>query len=499
MTNENTSTIISKVWGLCAPLRDDGVSYGDYLEQLTYLIFLKMSDEYARPPYQRETGIPSGYGWSDMRDLKGAELEEQYRATLETLAEQGGILGKIFKGATNKVSNAAILFRIVQMIDKEKWVSMSSDVKGEIYEGLLQKNAEDVKSGAGQYFTPRPLIKAMVRCIRPKPMRTICDPCCGSGGFLLAAQEYLTDPENYTLDREEKAFLKKGAFHGNELVAATFKLCLMNLYLHNIGDIYGEIPVELGDSLLTDPGIRYDYVLTNPPFGKKSSITFTNEEGEQEDEDLVYNRQDFWVTSSNKQLNFVQHINTILKSTGTAAVVVPDNVLFEGGAGEIIRKKLLETTDLHTILRLPTGIFYKPGVKANVIFFDKCPASPDIRTKEVWIYDFRTNVHFTLKQHPMTEADLEDFVSCYHPGNRHQRTETYSESNPDGRWRKFSVREILERDKTSLDIFWIRDKSLADLDHLPPADELAGDIIENLQNALAGFQELMGQLKNENA
>ncbi|MCM1302546.1 MAG: type I restriction-modification system subunit M [Lachnospiraceae bacterium] len=499
MTNENTSTIISKVWGLCAPLRDDGVSYGDYLEQLTYLIFLKMSDEYARPPYQRETGIPSGYGWSDMRDLKGAELEEQYRATLETLAEQGGILGKIFKGATNKVSNAAILFRIVQMIDKEKWVSMSSDVKGEIYEGLLQKNAEDVKSGAGQYFTPRPLIKAMVRCIRPKPMRTICDPCCGSGGFLLAAQEYLTDPENYTLDREEKAFLKKGAFHGNELVAATFKLCLMNLYLHNIGDIYGEIPVELGDSLLTDPGIRYDYVLTNPPFGKKSSITFTNEEGEQEDEDLVYNRQDFWVTSSNKQLNFVQHINTILKSTGTAAVVVPDNVLFEGGAGEIIRKKLLETTDLHTILRLPTGIFYKPGVKANVIFFDKCPASPDIRTKEVWIYDFRTNVHFTLKQHPMTEADLEDFVSCYHPGNRHQRAETYSESNPDGRWRKFSVREILERDKTSLDIFWIRDKSLADLDHLPPADELAGDIIENLQNALAGFQELMGQLKNENA
>ncbi|MCM1214307.1 MAG: type I restriction-modification system subunit M [Lachnospiraceae bacterium] len=499
MTNENTSTIISKVWGLCAPLRDDGVSYGDYLEQLTYLIFLKMSDEYAKPPYQRETGIPSGYGWSDMRDLKGAELEEQYRATLETLAEQGGILGKIFKGATNKVSNAAILFRIVQMIDKEKWVSMSSDVKGEIYEGLLQKNAEDVKSGAGQYFTPRPLIKAMVRCIRPKPMRTICDPCCGSGGFLLASQEYLTDPENYTLDREEKAFLKKGAFHGNELVATTFKLCLMNLYLHNIGDIYGEIPVELGDSLLTDPGIRYDYVLTNPPFGKKSSITFTNEEGEQEDEDLVYNRQDFWVTSSNKQLNFVQHINTILKSTGAAAVVVPDNVLFEGGAGETIRRKLLETTDLHTILRLPTGIFYKPGVKANVIFFDKCPAGPDIRTKEVWIYDFRTNVHFTLKQHPMTETDLEDFVSCYHPKNRHQRTETYSESNPDGRWRKFSIQEILERDKTSLDIFWIRDKSLADLDHLPPADELAGDIIENLQNALAGFQELMGQLKNENA
>lgn len=499
MSNENTSTIISKVWGLCAPLRDDGVSYGDYLEQLTYLIFLKMSDEYAKPPYQRKTGIPSGYGWSDMCDLKGAELEEQYKATLETLGEQGGILGKIFKGATNKVSNAAILFRIVQMIDKEKWVSMSSDVKGEIYEGLLQKNAEDVKSGAGQYFTPRPLIKAMVRCVHPKPMQTICDPCCGSGGFLLASQEFLTDPANYTLDREEKEFLKNGAFHGNELVATTFKLCLMNLYLHNIGDIYGEIPVELGDSLLTDPGIRYDYVLTNPPFGKKSSITFTNEEGEQEEEDLVYNRQDFWVTSSNKQLNFVQHINTILKSTGVAAVVVPDNVLFEGGAGETIRRKLLETTDLHTILRLPTGIFYKPGVKANVIFFDKRPASPDVQTKEIWIYDFRTNIHFTLKQHPMTEADLEDFILCYHPENRFQRTETYSESNPEGRWRKFSVQEILERDKTSLDIFWIKDKSLADLDNLPSADELAGDIIENLQSALESFQELMGQLRNDNA
>lgn len=496
MSNENTSSIISKIWGMCGPLRDDGVSYGDYLEQLTYLIFLKMSDEYSRPPYKRETGIPTGCRWDDMSNLKGAELENKYKSILETLGEQGGILGKIFKGATNKVGNAAILYRIVQMIDKEQWVSMSSDVKGEIYEGLLQKNAEDVKSGAGQYFTPRPLIKAMVRCVRPKPMHTVCDPCCGSGGFLLAAQEFLTDSRNYVLDRDQKAFLKNGAFHGNELVSATFKLCLMNLYLHNIGDIYGEVPISLGDSLLMDQGTRYDYVLTNPPFGKKSSITFTNEEGEQEDEDLVYNRQDFWVTSSNKQLNFVQHINTILKATGVAAVVVPDNVLFEGGAGEIVRKKLLQTTDLHTILRLPTGIFYKPGVKANVIFFDKRPASPKIQTKKVWIYDFRTNIHFTLKQHPLVDADLEDFISCYNPINRYQRTATYSASNPEGRWRCFDVKEILERDKTSLDIFWIKDKSLADLDNLPPAKELAEDIIENLQSALESFQELQTQLGN---
>jgi type I restriction enzyme M protein len=493
--SKQTSTIVSKVWSLCNPLRDDGVSYGDYLEQLTYLIFLKMSDEYAKPPYNKETGIPAGYTWADMNTLKGAELEEQYKATLEKLGEQSGILGSIFKGAVNKISSAAILYRVVQMIDKEKWVSMSSDVKGEIYEGLLQKNAEDIKSGAGQYFTPRPLIRTMVKCLRPEPMKTIADPCCGSGGFFLAAQDFIGDPQNYTLDRQQKEFLKNQTFYGNELVSTTFKMALMNLYLHNIGDIYGNVPVTLGDALLTDPGYRVDYVLTNPPFGKKSSITFTNEEGEQEDENLVYNRTDFWTTSSNKQLNFLQHINTILKPTGKAAVVVPDNVLFEGGAGETIRKKLLETTDLHTILRLPTGIFYKPGVKANVLFYDKRPASPKRQTEEVWIYDFRTNIHFTLKQHPMTDADLEDFVHCYNTENRHQRTETWSEENPDGRWRRFTVEEILARDKTSLDIFWIKDKSLADLDNLPAPDELAADIIENLQSALESFQELQAQLK----
>ncbi len=491
---EQTSSIISKVWGMCAPLRDDGVSYGDYLEQLTYLIFLKMSDEYSKPPYKKETGIPAGYGWSDMNALTGVELEAKYKAILEKLGEQGGILGQIFQGAINKVSNAAILYRIVQMIDKEKWVSMSSDVKGEIYEGLLQKNAEDVKSGAGQYFTPRPLIKAMVKCLRPEPGKTIADPCCGSGGFFLAAQEFITDSANYTLDREQKAFLKNQTFFGNELVATTFKMALMNLYLHNIGDIYGNVPITRGDSLLADPGWRVDYVLTNPPFGKKSSLTFTNEEGEQEEEDLVYNRQDFWTTSSNKQLNFIQHINTILKATGKAAVVVPDNVLFEGGAGEIIRKKLLQTTDLHTILRLPTGIFYKPGVKANVLFFDKCPASAEMQTKSIWVYDFRTNIHFTLKQNPMTDADLDDFIVCYHPDNRFERSETWSEETPDGRWRKFSVDEVLARDKTSMDIFWIKDKTLVDLENLPSPDVLATDIIDNLQSALDSFRELQAQL-----
>ena len=272
-------------------------------------------------------------------------------------------------------------------------------------------------------------------------------------------------------------------------------MSLMNLYLHNIGDIYGQVPITLGDSLLTDPGIRVDYIATNPPLGKKSSLTFTNDEGEQEEEDLVYNRTDFWATSSNKQLNFVQHINTLLKSTGKAAVVLPDNVLFEAGAGEAVRKKLLETCDLHTILRLPTGIFYRPGVKANVLFFDKRQASEETQTKEVWIYDLRTNMHFTLKKNPMQDKDLEEFIACYNPGNRYERHEIYSEANPEGRWRKFSVNEIMARDKTSLDIFWIKDKSLADLDNLPPSDEIAEEIIENLQNALASFAELQAKLK----
>lgn len=495
--SEQSTTIISKVWGMCNSLRDDGVSYGDYLEQLTYLIFLKMSDEYSKPPYNRKINIPKGYAWSDMNALKGAELEDKYKQILEQLGEQSGILGKIFKGAVNKINSAAILYRVVQMIDKERWSSMSADVKGEIYEGLLQKNAEDIKSGAGQYFTPRPLIKAMVACIHPEPMKTIADPCCGSGGFFLAAQEFLSNPNNYILEREQKEFLKNETFIGNEIVPDTFKTALMNLYLHNIGDIYGNVPVTLGDALLTDPGYRVDYVLTNPPFGKKSSITFTNEDNKQEGEDLVYNRQDFWTTSSNKQLNFVQHINTILNSTGKAAVVVPDNVLFEGGAGETVRKKLLQTTDLHTILRLPTGIFYKPGVKANVIFFDKRPANAKTQTREVWFYDFRTNIHFTLKQHPMTFADLEDFINCYNPQNRRKRKETWSENNPSGRWRKFSVKEILKRDKTSLDIFWLKDKSLVDLDNLPSSDELAEDIIENLQNALDSFKSLQNTLKSK--
>lgn len=489
---EHPSPIVSKVWSMCGVLYDDGVSYGDYLEQLTYMIFLKMADEYGQPPYHKSLNIPRGYQWSDMNTKKGPELEDQYRRTLERLGEQTGILGEIFKGAQNKISDPSKLARIVRMVDAERWASMSTDVKGEIYEGLLQKNAEDIKSGAGQFFTPRPLIQAMVECLNPEPLKTIVDPACGSGGFFLAAQRYLTT--HYVLTPEQQDFLKNRTFRGWEIVRSTYRLSLMNLFLHNIGDIYGSVPINCSDALLTDPHERFDYVLTNPPFGKKSSMTFTNEEGLAEREDLVYNRADFWAPGSNKQLNFLQHIYTLLKPGGKAAVVVPDNVLFEAGAGEAVRKKLLESTDLHTILRLPTGIFYKPGVKANVLFFDKQTDGGEMQTKEVWIYDFRTNIHFTLKQNPLTYQDLNDFIRCFCPEDRSARTETWSPKKPGGRFRRFSIDEIMAQKRASLDLFWLKDEALAELDRLPAPEELAEEIAGGLEEALARFRRIMETL-----
>lgn len=491
----NTASIISKVWSFCTTLRDDGVGYGDYLEQLTYLIFLKMADEYSKPPYSRNVGIPDEYNWQSLRIKRGAELEGHYIALLRELSTKKGTLGQIFTKSQNKIQDPAKLSRLIEMIDGNNWVMMGADTKGDIYEGLLEKNAEDTKSGAGQYFTPRALIKAMVECVRPEPGKTIADPACGTGGFFLAAYDFITNPENYQLDKQQKAYLKHETFAGNEIVANTRRMCLMNMFLHNIGEIDGEAPISANDALVADSGGRYDYILANPPFGKKSSMSFTNEEGEQDKEDLTYNRQDFWATTSNKQLNFVQHIRTMMKITGRAAVVVPDNVLFEGGAGETIRKKLLENTDLHTILRLPTGIFYANGVKANVLFFDNREASKDPWTKEVWYYDYRTNIHHTLKKKTMRYEDLQDFINCYNPENRHKRSETWDvENNPEGRWRKFTYEELIARDKTSLDVFWLKDKSLTDLDNLPEPDELAEEIIDNLEAGLNSFREILGAL-----
>ena len=471
------------------------MSYGDYLEQLTYLIFLKMADEYSRPPYNRDVGIPAKFNWQSLKSKKGAELEGHYIALLRELGTKKGMLGQIFTKAQNKIQDPAKLFRLIDMVDDTQWVTMGADVKGAIYEGLLEKNAEDTKSGAGQYFTPRVLVRAMVECVRPQPDNTIADPACGTGGFFLAAYDFIANPKNFQLDKKQKAFIKHEAFHGNEIVANTRRLCLMNMFLHNIGEIDGGAPISPNDSLVADSGQRFDYVLANPPFGKKSSMSFTNDEGEQETDDLTYNRQNFWATTSNKQLNFVQHIRTMLKTPGRAAVVVPDNVLFEGGAGEIIRQKLLANTDLHTILRLPTGVFYAQGVKANVIFFDNREASPNPWTKDIWYYDYRTNIHHTLKKNTMRFDNLAEFIKCYRPQNRHKRKPTWDEEkNPDGRWRKYTHDELIARDKTSLDIFWLKDKSLTDLDNLPEPDVLAQDIIENLEAGLDSFRQVLAGL-----
>ncbi|WP_298119077.1 class I SAM-dependent DNA methyltransferase [Flavobacterium sp.] len=492
--NSNASSIVSKVWAFCQTLRDDGVGYGDYLEQLTYLLFLKMADEYTKPPHNRTMPIPSEFAWETLISKSGSELETHYNTMLRELAKEKGILGQIFVKSQNKIQDPAKLYKLIALINAENWILMGVKDKGDIYEGILEKNAEDTKSGAGQYFTPRPLIKAMVECLRPEPNKTIADPACGTGGFFLAAYDWIV--ANRELDKDAAKFLKYETFFGNEIVASTRRLALMNLFLHNIGDIDSDNFISPNDSLITDSGTRYDYILANPPFGKKSSMTFTNEAGEQEKEDLTYNRQDFWVTTSNKQLNFVQHIRTMLKTTGQAAVVLPDNVLFEGGVGETVRKKLLDTTNLHTILRLPTGIFYANGVKANVLFFDGKPSSKDPWTKEVWVYDYRTNIHHTLKKNPLKLEDLRDFINLYQSENINKRTETYNaETNPEGRWRKFTYDEIIARDKTSLDITWLKDKSLADLDNLPDPDVLALDIVENIEAGLASFRAILNGLK----
>ena len=482
----NTSSLIQKVWNFCHTLRDDGVGYGDYLEQLTYLLFLKMAHEYAQEPYNRDTQIPKAYDWAALRGKTGEPLEAHYLATLHQLGNGPGMLGAIFFKAQNKIQDPAKLSRLVQMIDAESWVGMDTDTKGDLYEGLLQKNAEDTKSGAGQYFTPRPLIQAMVECVRPEPMKTIADPACGTGGFFLGAYNWL-NRRGYPLDKRQKEFLRFKTFYGNEIVPNTRRMCLMNLFLHNIGDLDGEPTVDRADALIADPGKHFDYVLANPPFGKKSSMTITNEEGEEDKDSLTYERQDFWETTSNKQLNFLQHIVTILKDTGQAAVVLPDNVLFEGGAGEKIRKKLMENCDVHTLLRLPTGIFYAQGVKANVLFFDAKPKDGRVHTLGVWIYDLRTNKHFTLKTKTLKRDDLQDFITCYNPVNRHNRKETE-------RFKFFAYNELIARDKASLDIFWLKDDSLDNLDDLPPPDVLQQEIIEHLEAALNSFRDVAAGL-----
>ena len=322
----------------------------------------------------------------------------------------------------------------------------------------------------------------------------MCDPACGTGGFLLAAHDHVVREHGSTLDPDQKAHLRTSFVQGWEIVPATARLCIMNLYLHGIGP--DESPIRSGvDSLANDPGERFSMVLTNPPFGKKSSVRIVNEEGELETESDTYERQDFWTSTKNKQLNFLQHVKTLLRMHGTCAIVVPDNVLFEGGAGETVRRNLLQAFDVHTLLRLPTGIFYAQGVKANVLFFDAKPAREEPWTERLWVYDLRTNKHFTLKMKPLRRADLDDFVTCYRPGERHKRKETSSPENEDGRWRAFEYEELAKRDKLNLDLLWLKDSALEDSEDLPEPKVLAAEIVEDLHAALQAFQAVADELE----
>jgi len=496
MPNGNhTEQIVNKAWNYAHVLRDDGLSYMAYTEQITFLLFLKMVDEQTKPPYNRPPIVPRELGWSSLLKLDGDELEVHYRHSLEELGRQPGMLGEIFKKARQEIQNPATLKKlIVDLIDTERWMSMDADVKGDIYEGLLARSAQESPKGAGQYFTPRALIKGIVDAVQPSPADTICDPACGTGGFLLAAYDYVVRYHGHDLDPDQKRHLKEDFVRGADIVPATARLCLMNLILHGIST--DPPPVKSGvDSLASDPGDRYSLVLTNPPFGRKSSIAIVTEEGELEKEDHAYERQDFWTTTKNKQLNFLQHVHTLLKVNGRCAIVVPDNVVFEGGAGETVRRNLLQQCDVHTLLRLPTGIFYAQGVKANVLFFDKRPAREEPWTGRLWVYDLRTNMHFTLKTNPLGRSDLDEFVDSYCPGRRHERTETWSEANPEGRWRSFSYDELAKRDKLNLDIFWLKDKSLEDSEDLPDPHVIAREIVDGLQTAMDAFAAISAQLE----
>jgi type I restriction enzyme M protein len=478
--------IVNKVWNYAHVLRDDGVSYGDYVEQITYLLFLKMAHERASLLGQ-QSPIPDGYNWQSLVPKEGDELEAHYRHTLEELGKEPGMLGTIFRKAQNKIQDPAKLKRLVSMMEEETWIGLDADVKGDVYEGLLEKNAADVKSGAGQYFTPRPLIQAMVEAMQPSPDMRILDPACGTGGFLLAAHDYILN-RHRSLDPDQKKHLRNEALKGYDIVDGVVRLCAMNLFLHDIGGTNS--PVETQDSLRSLGSDRYDMVLTNPPFGKKSSYTVLSADGKAEKESQTYVREDFVASTSNKQLNFLQHIKSVLKIGGKAAVVLPDNVLFEGGAGETVRRKILHECDAHTLLRLPTGIFYAQGVKANVLFFDRKPASENPWTKKLWIYDFRTNVHLTLKTNPLTKKHLEDFIECYRPEKRQQRQESE-------RFKSFDYEELVGRDKANLDIFWLRDESLEDSENLPAPEVLAAEIVENLEAALEQFASIYEELTPE--
>lgn len=465
--------ILSKVWTLATTLSGAGIGFTDYITQLTYLLFLKMDDENVKI-FAENSAIPEGYRWGDLIALDGHDLIDQYESTLKYLSEQDNLIGTIYTKAQNKIDKPVYLKKVITMINEHNWLSMDGDVKGAIYEKILEKNGQDKKSGAGQYFTPRSLINTMVDVTMPQIGETVCDPACGTAGFLLAAYDFMKNQSN---NEDKLRFLREEAIYGTDNTALVVTLASMNLYLHGIGT--NRSPITCDDSLEKTPSHLVDVILANPPFGTRPAGS------------VEINRPDFYVETKNNQLNFLQHIMVMLKSNGRAAVVLPDNVLFEGNAGEVIRKKLLSDFNLHTILRLPTGIFYAQGVKANVLFFQK-----GVPTKEIWFYDYRTGIKHTLATNPMQRHHLDDFVKCYNSANISGRVETYdADKNPNGRWRKFSVDEITKRDKTSLDITWIKQDSEANEYTLDQLMDMIKSESDSIANAVAQLQSLISNIE----
>jgi type I restriction enzyme M protein len=469
--------IVGKLWGFCHTLRHDGIDYGDYIEQLTYLLFLKMAEE-------KGVEIPKQYSWSVLREKSGVELTDHYVATLRGLGEQPGMLGAIYAGALSRFSNPVNLKRLVNLIDEIEWTALNIDVKAAAYEGLLEKSASEGKKGAGQYFTPRILIQSIVRCMKPDPRKmkgfTIHDPAAGTGGFLVCAYEWLIEQTKGGLEREEAKRILTSTYSGTELVPRPRRLALMNLYLHGI-----QANIYLGDAIYEPKKVPkdggYECVMTNPPFGTKGA-------------NQAPNRDDFTVATSNKQLNFVQHVMSILKPGGRAAIVVPDNVLFVDQAGEVF-KILTEDCDLHTVLRLPNGTFtpYSPGTKTNVIFFTK-----GYPTENIWIFDSRANVpRITKKDRPLTPQHFAEFESCYgsDPNGHAKRV---SNDSKEDRWRTFTIAEVREHDFKIDSLKWLKDESLDDADELPDPEELAADAISELESAVEELNAIIGLLENSN-
>jgi type I restriction enzyme M protein len=491
----DASQIGKRAWSYAGVLQDAGLSCFEYVEQLTLLLFLKMADQLTEEPHNKPAIVPPALGWKVLLPLDGAKLEDKYRDILEKLSVKSGMLGVIFKSARCEIHNPGLLKQlIVNLIDKVDWLSLPVDVKGTVYEELMQRSAAESARGAGQHFTPRPVIQTMCEVMQPTPQDRICDPAAGTAGFLCAAYSYVLAKFEKELNRDEKRALREELVTGMELSPKVGRMCAMNLYLHGIGGD-DKIAVHTGhDSLAAPWSHEFTMVLANPPFGKKQNLLFVTEEGELEKDDQVIVREDFWTSTSNKQLNFVQHIFSLLKINGRAAVVVPDNVLFEGGAGEKVRRNLLQKCNVHTLLRLPTGIWYSPGVKANVLFFEKKEGRPAAWTDKLWVYDLRTNKHFTQKQSPIHRDDFAEFVDWYKPGKIHKRKATWTEENPDGRWRCYEYEDLVKRDKLSLDLFWIKDRSLTDTDSLPAPGIIATEIADELETALEQFTKIAARL-----